>query len=74
MDDHPGKERAVFDDDRGPVDLEIDVEIEEVYDMMFGVGAFRWAEMQALRRLHQAQAAAVEEAERQLRHAEREGG
>ena len=42
--------------------------IEEDYDMMFGPGAYRWAEERALRRLRQFQAEAVAEAERVLRN------
>jgi hypothetical protein len=45
--------------------------IEEDYDMMFGPGAFRWAEERASRRLRQSQAEAVAEAERVLRSGER---
>ena len=41
--------------------------VEEDYDIMFGPGAFRWAEERAQRRLRAAQANAVAEAERMLR-------
>lgn len=55
-------EQVVFGDDPGH-----GFEVEEDYDMMFGPGAYRWAQERALRRLRGAQAQAVAEVERLLR-------
>lgn len=62
MDDGTDNEQAVFGDEPGRGS-----EVEEDYDMMFGQGAYRWAQERALRRLRGAQAQAVAEAERLLR-------
>lgn len=62
MDTPPRDDRSLPGDQPSP-----EPGVEEDYDIMFGPGAFRWAEERALRRLRHAQAAAVAEAERVLR-------
>lgn len=54
--------------DDGDVPERIRQRIEDDYDAMFGVGAYRWAERRAAERLSLAQEAAIAEVQRVLRY------